>query len=218
MDLKEFDLDLDQRPHLRGRLHQIAAFASVAGLVVLVTHAETAEARAGAWIFGITQVGLYATSSSYHVFARTPRARRVMQRADHSMIYVLMAGTATPVALMTLGGALQVVVLTVMWLAAAIAVFIIVVWFDRFRRLGSILYVVLGWACLALLPALWSHKEALWLLAVSGVLYTVGAVLFAKRWPRWGSRWFGYHEVWHTLGVVAGVLCFVANLGLLERR
>lgn len=216
MDLNAFYAELAARPRLRGFLHLLATLAAAAGLVVLVRSAHTTEARIGAWIYGVTSIGLYATSSSYHVFARTPRARSIMQRADHSMIYVLIAGSFTPVALLTLDGPLRVLALGTMWLGAVVGMLVKMVWFHRFSRFGFALYLILGWAGLLAFPALWSHRRALLFIAAGGILYTVGAVLFAMQRPRWKSSWFGYHELWHTFGVAAGALLFAANLGLVS--
>lgn len=216
MDLEAFNAELDRRPRLRGRLHLVAAVAAVAGLVVLVRSAHDTVSLVAAWVYGLTAVGLYVCSSGYHVFARSPRTRAVMQRVDHSMIYVLIAGTFTPVALLTLDGPIRVAALAAMWLGALFGVVLKVLWFQRFHRLGGALYLGLGWAGLAVMPALWARPTALLLIGAAGLLYTVGAILFALHRPRGDARWFGYHEVWHTFVVAAGVLCFVANLGLVR--
>src|SRR3954465_305291 len=106
------------RPILRGRLHQLAFLASLVGLIALVEQAATPRARAVAWVYGGGSVLLYLTSSSYHVFARSPRARRIMQRADHSMIFVLIASTFTPLAVLGVHGAWKWPALVVVWLGA----------------------------------------------------------------------------------------------------
>jgi hemolysin III len=87
---------------------------------------------------------------------------------------------------------------------------------DRFPRLGGALYIVLGWAGLAALPTLWSRPGTLALIVAGGALYTLGAILFASHRPRLSERWFGYHEVWHSFGLAAGALLFVANMGLVR--
>ncbi|QYG94008.1 hemolysin III family protein [Iamia sp. SCSIO 61187] len=206
-----------ERPRLRGRLHLLAAVVSIGGLVWLVRAAESTEATVAAWVYGVTSLLLYATSGTYHVFARSPRARRIMQRADHSMIYLLIAGSATPAALLLIDGWTQAAMLGLLWSGAATGVVIKLVAFERFRKLGGALYIVLGWAGLLALPAFLAHPGALALMVVAGVLYTVGAILFAAGWPDISPRWFGYHEVWHVMGVTAGILLFVMNLGLISQ-
>lgn len=204
-----------ERPRLRGRLHLAAAVLSVGGLVWLVRSARSTEANVAAWVYGVSSLLLYVTSGTYHVFARSPRARQIMQRADHSMIYVLIAGSATPALLLLLDGWPQLALLALMWAGAATGVVIKLVAFDRFRRLGGALYIVLGWAGILALPAFVSRPAALALMIAAGVLYTVGAALFAAGRPRLAPSWYGYHELWHTLGITAGALLFAMNLGLI---
>ena len=204
------------RPILRGRLHQLAFLISIIGLVALVNEASTPRAVAVAWIYGLASVLLYFTSSSYHVFARSPRARRVMQRADHSMIFILIAGTFTPIAVLAVPDPWRWPALVTMWTGALGGVLLKVLAIDRFPRLGGAMYIVLGWAGIVIFPALWHRPAALLLIAGGGLLYTGGAVLFALNRPRLSPRWFGYHEVWHSFGVAAGALLFAANLGLVR--
>lgn len=204
------------RPRLRGWFHLVATFAAVVALVVLVHNANSPQARLGAWIYGIASIALYATSGSYHVFAFGSRFRSFFQRLDHSMIYVLIAGTFTPVALVLLHGAPRTAALVVMWVGATVGVYAKLVWFERSHRLGGALYIVLGWAGLMALPALWSRPGTLALVVAGGVLYTVGAALFAMHRPRFEARWYGYHELWHTFGLAAGALLFAANLHLIQ--
>ncbi|MGN6693096.1 MAG: PAQR family membrane homeostasis protein TrhA [Aquihabitans sp.] len=204
------------RPIFRGRLHQLALVASVFGLIWLVESAPTTRARTVAWVYGLASVLLYLTSSSYHVFAKSPKARRIMQRADHSMIFILIAGTFTPLAVLGVHGSLKWVALVGVWLGAIGGVAFKIFWLDRFPKLGGAMYIVVGWAGIVILPAMWHRPGTLVLVAIGGVLYTLGAILFALHRPVLSERWFGYHEVWHAFGVAAGVVLFVANLGLVR--
>jgi hemolysin III len=204
------------RPRLRGRLHQIAVFVSLAGLVWIVSSAPTARAAAAAWVYAVAAVLLYLASSTYHVFARSPGARKIMQRIDHSMIYVLIAGSFTPAAVLAIHDPWRWPSLAVMWVGALTGVGLKVFGFDRFRKFGSALYILLGWAGLMAFPELVHRPAVLALIAGGGVLYTVGAVLFSMQRPRLSPRWFGYHEVWHTFVVTAGACMFAANLGLVR--
>ena len=204
------------RPRLRGRLHLLACLASIPALIHLVAVAPTTRATVAAWIYGLAAILLYLTSATYHVFVRSPRARRIMQRADHSMIYVLIAGTCTPIFILALGGSWRWVGLGAMWAGAIVGVVLKVAVFDRLVRTSFALYIVLGWAGLAALPGLVQRPGSLILVLAAGVLYTAGAVLFALGKPVLSPPWFGYHEVWHTFGVAAGALLFIANLGLVR--
>lgn len=205
-----------ERPRLRGRLHLLAFVLSLAGLVWLVRSAPTPRAQLAAWIYGVAGSLLYLTSASYHVFTRSPQARRIMQRIDHSMIFVLIAGSFTPVSLLVLDGAWRWVALGLMWGGAVAGILIKTIAFERYGKLGSALYIILGWGALGTLPMLLSRPRLLALIVIGGVLYTVGAILFALGRPRLSPRWFGYHEVWHTFGVAAGAVLFAANLGLVR--
>lgn len=204
------------RPRLRGRLHQAAFVASVAGLIWLVDAAPTPRARAAAWIYGLASVLLYLTSSSYHVFAKSPKARRIMQRADHSMIFVLIAGTFTPIAVLGVPDPWKWPALVAVWVGALGGVGLKIFALDRYPRLGGAMYIIVGWAGIAIMPAMWDRPGTLALIAIGGVLYTLGAILFALHRPILSERWFGYHEVWHAFGIAAGAVLFVANLGLVR--
>ena len=205
-----------ERPRLRGGLHAAAALASVVGLVWLVRSAGSPRAVLAAWIYGLAAVLLYLTSACYHLFARSPRTRRLMQRADHSMIFVLIAGTFTPVCVLALGGPWRWVLLISVWVGAVVGVTIKVLALDRLPRLGNALYIVLGWAGLVAMPSLVHRPRLLALIVAAGLLYTGGALLFSLKRPKLSPEWFGYHEMWHAFGIVAGILLYVANFGLIR--
>jgi hemolysin III len=205
-----------ERPRLRGRLHLIAALASVLGLVVLLRVGHSGRAHAAAWVYGSAAVLLYLSSAVYHVFVRSPRALRVMQRIDHSMIYVLIAGTFTPFGLLVLEDPWRWVSLATMWAGAALGVVLTVTAFERYRKLGAALYIILGWTGLVMLPSLVDRPAVFALVVAGGIVYTVGAILFALQRPVLSPRWFGYHEVWHALGVTAGAILYLANFQLMR--
>jgi hemolysin III len=199
------------RPRLRGRMHQAAFCVSLVGLGALVHVAHSTLALVAAGIYGLATVALYFVSYSYHVLARSPRARRIMQRADHSMIFVLIAGTFTPVVLLAMHGPWRWALLGVVWLIALGGVALKCIALERFPRLGGGLYIALGWVGVVAAPAFF-HRPLLGLLfTLGGILYTVGAALFASRRPRLNPVWFGYHEAWHTFVVAAGALMFAGN-------
>ena len=204
------------KPKLRGRMHLVAAGASIIGLIYLVQVAPNTKALVAAWIYGMGAVLLYLTSSTYHVFARSPRSRWIMQRADHSMIYILIAASFTPTCVLVLGGTWRWVLLAVVWAGAIGGVLLKLLAMDRYPKIGNSLYIVLGWSGMFALPALVQRPTLLGLVFAAGVLYTAGAILFAMKKPTLSPRWFGYHEVWHTFVTAAGALLFIANLGLVR--
>ena len=203
------------RPHLRGRLHAVAAGVSIGALVWLVRSAASTEAAVAAWIYGIAAVLCYLTSSAYHVVARSDRARSVMQKADHAMIYVMIAGTFTPACLLAMKGWWRWILIGLVWFGALAGVALAAVPRPHLHRFRMALYIILGWAGAVTVPALSHHPIRVVLLVAAGLLYTIGAVLFGRRRPTLSPTWFGYHEFWHGMGVAAGALLFALNLSLI---
>jgi hemolysin III len=202
-------------PRLRGRLHLVAFVVSLVGLAWLVALADGPRALLAAWVYGLATVLLYLVSSSYHVFARGPRIRPVMRRLDHSMIFVLIAGTYTPVCLLALHGWWGVSLLIAVWAGAVVGIVLKVAGLERFRKISAPLYLVLGWLAVLAAPQLIDHLELLPFALAGGLLYTVGAVLFALQWPAPVAKWFGYHEWWHAYVVAAGACFFAMNAYLI---
>ena len=201
------------RPRMRGQLHQIAFFLSIPAGVVVVAAAGTTTARVGALVYACSLTAMFATSAAYHRLAKTLRARLWMRRADHAVIFVLIAGSYTPVCLLVLDGAWRVVALSVVWAGALLGVGI-KVFLLHAMRFGNALYLVMGWAVLALVPSLSERPVVLGLLAAGGLLYTSGTVVLTRRRPDPVPEVFGYHEVWHCLVVAAGA-CHYAMILLL---
>jgi hemolysin III len=162
--------------------------------------------------YGATLVVLFAASSAYHRLVRSGWAAVWLRRFDHSSIFLLIAGSYTPVCLVALHGWWTWLLLVAVWAAAVVGVVLKLVRFDRSHRIGFALYLTMGWAVLAALPALLSSVDGstLLLFAAGGLLYTVGAVVLATRFPNPFPRIFGYHEVWHVMVVVAAALHYVA--------
>ena len=206
----------EYRSRWRGRIHAGAVFAAIPAVVVLIVIAEGAAAVTSASVYGASLLLLFGTSASYHIIARSRRAQLVMQRLDHSMVYVLIAGTYTPVCLLALDGALGIVMLCVVWSIAALGIVLKSMW--RARVFASILYIVLGWIVIFVLP--WAVDQigfvALSLYAIGGTVFTAGALMFYRRWPTLRPSHFGFHEVWHSLTVVAVTMQFVATALLIR--
>lgn len=206
------------KPVLRGWLHLICFFLAIPTGVLVITLAESARARVGASIYAVGMVALFGVSGFYHRVRWSPLWRRRMQRLDHSTIFVMIAGSYTPLCLLALEGWVAVAMLVAAWTGAALGA--VLAWSDSSRSsaLRSGLYIALGWAALAPAPQLIRHLSPaeLLLIAIGGVLYTVGAIFLGTHWPNPFPRVFGYHEVWHVL-VVAAVVChFVAIASVID--
>ena len=206
----------DQTPRLRGRLHQIAFFLSIPQGVAVMVAAAGALARVAAGVYAISLASLYGSSALYHRLRWSPTALFRMRRLDHSMIYVLIAGTYTPFALLVLHGAWSITILALAWAGAVAGITIKILSIDRLRILGGAMYIVMGWLVIVALPQIVHglSPTGLVLLFVGGVLYTTGAVVLWRRWPNPSPRWFGYHEVWHSM-VIAASMCHYAAIMLL---
>ena len=206
------------KPRLRGWLHAAAALASLGALVWLLRSAASTEARVAAWIYGVAAVACYVTSATYHLLGRSERARSVLRRADHSMIYVLIAGTLTPICLLVMSGWFEWTLVATVWLGALVGITLTLAPGARLPRFGIALYLILGWAGVATFPSLARRSEDVALVLSAGLLYTVGALLFGRKRPILRPAWFGYHEFWHCIGVTAGALLFAVNLSLVASR
>ncbi|MEX1254038.1 MAG: hemolysin III family protein [Dehalococcoidia bacterium] len=194
----------EERPALRGWIHVAALLAVVAGAALLLVVADSARAYVGGAIFAASLFLLYGTSATYHRVQWSPTARRVVKRLDHAMIFVLIAGTYTPLCL-HVSLAWGIPMLSVVWGIAGAGIVLKLFWPDGPRWLSVALYVALGWLALAAVSELvtWFSPVELAMLGLGGALYTVGGLVYAVRRPDPWPRVFGYHEIFH-LFVVAG--------------
>jgi hemolysin III len=199
------------KPRLRGVLHQWAFVSSVPLGVALVVAAENVRARIAVAVYAVSLVALFGISALYHrVDWRSLTARRWMRRLDHSMIFVLIAGSYTPFALLALHGPLAVAILVAVWAGALGGVVLNLVWSSAPKWLRAMLYVALGWVAVAALPQLAAAigTGGLTLVALGGVLYTLGAVVYSVKRPDPVPSVFGYHEIFHALVTIAAALQF----------
>ena len=202
-------------PGLRGVSHAWAFWCALIAGGLLTAYAPAGAPRAAAVVYGAGLCALFAASGLYHRWRWNPRWRPLLRRIDHSTIYVFIAASYTPVALLVLSGPVKIVVLASVWGGALAGVALSVAWITAPRVLVAMSYLVVGWAALIGLPQIVEKLPAapLVLLAVGGVLYTVGAVVYACKRPNPWPRVFGFHEVFHALVVVAAVVHVIAMAG-----
>jgi hemolysin III len=197
------------KPRLRGVSHQWAFAVSLALGVVLVVTAPGGTARVAALVYAACVALLFGASALYHrVNWRTEAARRWMRRLDHSGIFLMIAGSYTPFALLVLHGTLADIVLMVVWTGALGGIILNLVWIDAPKWLAALIYVLLGWVAVAVTPDMVSELgwSAAGMVAGGGLLYTAGAVIYATKRPDPAPTVFGYHEIFHALVILAAAL------------
>lgn len=216
LGLDDLAAALPTKPRMRGWIHVWSLAVAVLASITLVTLAfALTSARAGvaAVIYGTTVCGLFGVSATYHrVHWRTVRTRTWMKRADHSMIFLFIAGSYTPFGLLALPPDTGKVLLGVVWSGAVAGVALKMLWPTAPRWFGVPLYLLLGWAIVPVAGDL-VHQAGvapLVLLAVGGVLYSVGAIMYAAKWPDPWPGTFGHHEFFHAATAVAAVCHFLA--------
>ena len=206
------DMAVALKPRLRGVLHEAAFAVSLVTGTALVCLAEGGRARTAAVVYAVSVALLFGTSAAYHRGSWTGRSRDIMQRLDHSMIFVLIAGTYTPFALLLLEGTARWVVFGIVWGGAAAGVVLRTAVRRPARWLFVALYVSLGWVALGVLPQL--REAGGWpvvvMLLLGGLLYTLGALVYALQRPNPSPRWFGFHEVFHAFTLAAFVAHYIA--------
>ncbi len=201
------------KPKLRGVSHEWAFFISLGLGAALIIAADSPKATLSVGIYAISLSALLGTSALYHrVDWKRPNARRWMRRLDHSMIFVLIAGTYTPFALLVLDGPLADAILVVVWVGAIAGAIVEMIWIDHPKWVAALIYMSLGWVAVIAFPGLWNEMgmAGTMLVALGGLLYTAGAVVYATQRPDPFPRTFGYHEVFHALVIAAAAAQFAA--------
>jgi hemolysin III len=201
--------ELSIKPRLRGVLHQWAFFVSVVGGVVLVVAAPAGRATLATAIYAVSVAALFGVSALYHrITWASADARRWMRRLDHTMIFFLIAGTYTPFCLLVLDGTLATAILCAVWGGALAGIVLNLVWIDSPKWVTAVVYVSVGWVAIIAFPDLTSELGvmAIVLLGLGGLLYTLGAVVYARKKPDPSPAVFGYHEIFHALVIAAAAL------------
>jgi hemolysin III len=202
-------------PRLRGVSHAAAFFLAVVAAVVIVGLAPTGRATVAVAIYGAALAALFGGSALYHRWPGPARFKPVLQRIDHSTIFVFIAASYTPIAVMVLHGTLAWVILTIAWVGAAAGVGLSLGWIQAPRAVHAASYLTLGWLAVIAVPQLVGELAVapLVLLGAGGLLYSVGAVIYAGQRPNPWPRTFGFHEIFHVLVIAAAAAQYVAVVG-----
>lgn len=208
------ELQAKVKPKLRGVIHGYAFWASLlAGALLVAFVADTGEARLALGVYAVSLSALLGTSALYHrTNWKRPSTRRWMRRLDHSMIFLLIAGTVTPFLVLVLDGPLADGVLIAVWVGAAAGIAVETIWMESPKWVSSVVYVTVGSLGAVALPAIIAEAGlgAGALIAIGGILYIIGAVIYALQRPDPKPSVFGYHEVFHVLVVAAAAAHFAA--------
>lgn len=200
------------RPKLRGILHLISApIALVAGLIV-VFQAETLEMRIAFVVYLFTAVNLFSISATYHIGKWSVPVKTTLRRLDHSNIFLIIAGTYTPLAVALLEWESAKTLLIIIWIAAVAGVAVSLIWPHAPRWVSVPLYLAMGWVSIFYVPSMTSNGGLLpvVLIAIGGVLYSAGAIIYGLKKPNISLKWFGFHELFHSFTVAAFAVHFVA--------
>ncbi|MBR5950822.1 MAG: hemolysin III family protein [Actinomycetaceae bacterium] len=196
------------KPKLRGWSHAVMAPLTLANSIVLVVLAPTVGLRAASVVFGASAVVLFGNSAVYHIGRWSVRVHSVLRRIDHSNIFLLIAGTYTPLSVALLDKGTAILVLSIVWGGSLAGILMSVFFPNAPRWLSTPLYVLLGWVAIWFLPDFWraGGPAIVWLVIAGGIAYTIGAIFYGFRWPNPWPRVWGFHEFFH-LGTVAGYVC-----------
>ncbi|NUP52925.1 MAG: hemolysin III family protein [Catenulispora sp.] len=199
------------KPKLRGWLHLFTAPLALAAGIVLIALADNGRARVASAVFAFSAVMLFGTSALYHRGNWGRRGEAILRRLDHANIFLIIAGTYTPFTVLLLHGTAERALLYTVWAGALVGIAFRVFWMKAPRWIYTPCYVALGWAAVFFLPE-FLHSGGVAILVmmiVGGVLYSIGALVYGTKRPNFSPRWFGFHEVFHTLTIAAFALHFI---------
>ena len=208
-------LGVEKKPSWRGLIHAgTLPIAMVLGtIVIMLSISQGWVAITASSIYAASAIALFGVSATYHRFGWGPRAKSLLRRLDHANIFFLIAGTYTPIALLALPWPQSIILLSVVWSGAFLGIVFRVVWVNAPRWMYVPLYLALGWAAVMYFPQLLSASVSMMVLVVvGGVLYSLGAVVYGLKKPNPLPDHFGFHEIFHTLTVLAFICHWVAVL------
>jgi len=206
-DVPEFE----EKPRLRGVIHASMSLLVIAGGVALILLSNSWGVRLACIVYMVCAMELFTMSAVFHLGRWRPNPRRVLRQIDHSNIFIFIAGTYTPLAVALLAGWSRVLLLVLIWVCAVVGVALGALQLKAPRWLTAGLYVVMGWIAVGWLPVMWKAGPAIVILViVGGVIYTLGAVVYARKSPNPAPEWFGFHEIFHSMTAVAAICHWVA--------
>lgn len=201
------------KPRLRGWIHAGTFPFVLVASIVLVVVAPPVAGKVSCAVFGLSACLLFGTSAVYHRGTWSPRVAGVLRRADHSNIFLIIAGTYTPLAVLLLPQRTATILLGIVWGGAVLGLLARILWLDAPRWVYVPIYVALGWVAVGYMPQFWTTTNGpaiVWLVAVGGLAYTVGALVYGLKRPNPSPRWFGFHEIFHVLTVVGFTCHYIA--------
>ena len=206
------------KPSLRGRFHEAAAFLSLGACLMLIDHASEPRMKLAVAVYSFSLISLFSISALYHRVHWSDKARNLMRRLDHAAIFGLIAGTTTPVFLLTLPSPQNIQAIGFIWFVALAGICQVIFWIHAPKRLAALLYVAAGWFGVSYLSQMLSvlGKSGLNLLLAGGIIYTLGAVVYALKKPNPAPNHLGYHEIFHISTIIAAVCHFLLIKQLLQ--
>jgi hemolysin III len=198
------------RPLIRGHIHLAAFFVAIGAVILLITKSHGTRALTATIIYSLSLILLYGVSALYHCHLWSRPKYLLIRRIDHAAIFALIAGSATPICLLGLKNGSGLKLFSILWVLAIIGMLIAIFWTHAPKWVRAILYVTIGWAALPYLAEIESAigLKEMWLLMLGGIVYTIGAVIYACKRPDPFPSVFGYHELFHTMVVIASALQF----------
>jgi hemolysin III len=213
MDAADVDATVEAKPSWRGWIHAATFPVAIAAGIVLIVLAQGPAAKWSCAVFMATSLLLFGNSALYHRFDWGPKTKATLKRIDHANIVLLIAGTYTPIAVLGLPTDQAVLLLSLVWGGAILAILFRVFWIGAPRWLYVAIYLLLGWAAVMYLPQLWQASVAMVILvAIGGLLYTGGAIVYAMKRPNPWPGHFGFHEIFHVCTVLAFLCHWAACL------
>ena len=207
-----------QKPLLRGHIHQNAFFIALGACAILVAKSSTNLMTSASVMYSLGMLLMFGISALYHRPYWPPRQRALMKRLDHAAIFVLIASSMTSFCIVALPGKEGIQLLTIGWIAAFLGILRSIFWVHAPKIISALFYLIMGWLPL---PYINDFKESLGsdrftLILMGGVVYTLGAVIYATKRPRLKPQFFGYHELFHLFTIIAASLHFIVIYQLIN--